>query len=113
MPSPGKKDDETKAAAAYEEFKQMKKQMKLTVTSQKQRLEIALSTAREWTVEAWEALFVKNPIMHQFAIGLLWGVYQDRKLVQTFRYMEDGTFNTEDEEEYQCLSRVRSGWCIQ
>lgn len=109
MPSPGKKDDETKAAAAYEEFKQMKKQMKLTVTSQKQRLEIALSTAREWTVEAWEALFVKNPIMHQFAIGLLWGVYQDRKLVQTFRYMEDGTFNTEDEEEYQLPKQGQIG----
>ncbi len=100
LPAPGKKDDEAKAAAAYDEFKQMKKQMKTTVTSQKMRLEMALSTERRWSAKAWKDLFVKNPIMHQFAIGLIWGVYEDRKLVTSFRYMEDGSFNTEDEEEF-------------
>ncbi len=101
LPSPGKRDDEVMAAAAYDEFKQMKKQMKTTVSSQKMRLEMALSTGRQWSVEAWKRLFVKNPIMHQFATGLIWGVYEDRKLVSTFRYMEDGSFNTEDEEEFE------------
>ena len=101
LPSPGKRDDEEKAAAAYEEFKQMKKQMKTTVSSQKMRLEMALSTGRQWSVEAWRNLFVKNPIMHQFATGLIWGVYEDRKLISTFRYMEDGSFNTEDEDEFE------------
>ncbi len=100
LPAPGKKDDEVKAAAAYEEFKQMKKQMKTTISSQKMRLEMALSTERQWSVQSWKDLFVKNPIMHQFAIGLIWGVYEDRKLVSSFRYMEDGSFNTEDEEEF-------------
>ncbi|MDE5893925.1 MAG: DUF4132 domain-containing protein, partial [Acetatifactor sp.] len=100
MPAPGAKDDAEKAAAAYAEFKEMKKQMKTTVSSQKQRLEMALSTERLWTVEAWQELFVHNPIMHQFAIGLVWGVYEDHKLTQSFRYMEDGSFNTEDEDEY-------------
>ncbi|MCI8800009.1 MAG: DUF4132 domain-containing protein [Lachnospiraceae bacterium] len=101
LPSPGKKDDEEKAKAAYEEFKQMKKQMKATVSSQKMRLEMALSTGRQWSVEAWKNLFVKNPVMHQFATGLIWGIYEDRKLVSTFRYMEDGSFNTEDEDEFE------------
>ena len=101
LPAPGKRDDEEKAAAAYEEFKQMKKQMKATVSSQKMRLEMALSTGRQWSVEAWKNLFVKNPVMHQFATGLIWGVYKDRKLVSTFRYMEDGSFNTEDEDEFE------------
>ncbi|WP_300839626.1 DUF4132 domain-containing protein [uncultured Acetatifactor sp.] len=101
LPAPGKRDDEEKAAAAYEEFKQMKKQMKATVTSQKMRLEMALSTGRQWSVAAWKNLFVKNPVMHQFATGLIWGVYEDRKLVSTFRYMEDGSFNTEDEDEFE------------
>ena len=75
--------------------------MKITVTSQRARLEMALSTAREWSIPAWEQLFVKNPLMHQFAIGLIWGVYEEGKLVQSFRYMEDGSFNTADEEEYE------------
>ena len=108
LPAPGKKDDEAKAAAAYEEFKQMKKQMKTTVSSQKMRLEMALSTERRWSVQAWKDLFVKNPIMHQFAIGLIWGVYEDRKLVSSFRYMEDGSFNTEEEEEFTLPEDVQS-----
>lgn len=99
LPAPGKRDDGEKADAAYEEFKQMKKQMKATVSSQKLRLEQALSTERQWKLDAWTALFVKNPVMHQFAIGLIWGLYEDRKLVQSFRYMEDGSFNTEEEDE--------------
>lgn len=100
MPAPGKKDDAKKAAAAHEDFKQMKKQMKTTVSSQRARLEYALSAKREWSTAAWTALFVRNPLMHQFAIGLIWGVYEDNRLTQSFRYMEDGTFNTQDEEEF-------------
>lgn len=100
IPAPGKKDDPEKAAESHAAFKEMKKQMKTTVSSQKMRLELALSTERKWTCDAWKKLFVENPIMHQFAIGLIWGIYEDNKLTQTFRYMEDGTFNTEDEEEF-------------
>ncbi len=101
MPAPGKKDDEAKAAEAYAEFKQMKKQMKTTVTNQKLRLEYALTVNRRWKAADWEKLFVKNPIMHQFAISLIWGVYEGEELKDTFRYMEDGTFNTVDEDEYE------------
>ncbi len=101
MPAPGKKDDEAKAAEAYAEFKQMKKQMKTTVTNQKLRLEYALTVNRRWKAADWEKLFVKNPIMHQFAISLIWGVYENEELKDTFRYMEDGTFNTVDEDEYE------------
>ena len=100
LPAPGKKDDVSKAAAACEDFKQLKKQMKTAVNSQKSRLEYALLVRREWLVDAWTNLFVKNPLMHQFAIGLIWGVYEEGKLIQSFRYMEDGSFNTKDEEEY-------------
>ncbi|MCM1178833.1 MAG: DUF4132 domain-containing protein [Clostridium sp.] len=110
LPAPGKKDDEEKAAAAYSEFKQMKKQMKATVSSQKMRLEMALSSERLWNSGAWQELFVKNPIMHQFAIGLIWGVYEEHRLVKSFRYMEDGSFNTEDEEEYELSEDAKIGF---
>ena len=100
LPAPGKKDDEEKATAAYEAFKEMKKQMKTTISSQKARLEAALSSERLWSITAWQDLFVKNPVMHQFAIGLIWGIYEEQKLTQSFRYMEDGSFNTEEEEEF-------------
>ena len=100
MPAPGKTDNTEKATAAYEAYKTLKKQLKTTVTAQRARLELALSAQRCWDSEAWRKLFVENPVMHQFAISLIWGVYENGKLQKTFRYMEDGSFNTADEEEY-------------
>ena len=100
MPAPSKKDEEETAKQSNAEFKQLKKQLKSVITIQKQRLETALVADRRWTVEAWQNLFVKNPVMHSFAIGLIWAAYEEDKLVQTFRYMEDGSFNTSDENEY-------------
>ena len=108
MPAPGKTDD-PRAADAYEAFKTMKKGIKTTVTAQRARLEAALSVLRCWDTERWQALFVDNPIMHQFAMSLIWGVYEDGKLTDTFRYMEDGTFNTVDEEEYTLPGNARIG----
>ena len=101
LPAVGKNDDEAKATAALEEFKELKKQMKTTVKNQALRLELAMSLDRKWTAENWKKLFVRNPLMHQFAISLIWGNYKEGKLIQTFRYLEDGTFNTVDEDEYE------------
>lgn len=101
LPAPGKKDDPQKAGQAADAFKLLKKQLKTVVTNQKLRLEQALSAERLWSAEKWQALFVENPVMHQFAIGLIWGVYENGSLKDTFRYMEDGSFNTVEEEEYE------------
>lgn len=101
LPAPGKRDEAEKAEAASGEFKLLKKQLKTVVSNQKLRLEQALSMERLWPVEKWRVLFVENPVMHQFAIGLIWGVYENGALKDTFRYMEDGSFNTVDEEEYE------------
>lgn len=100
MPAPGTNDDAVKATAAKKEFSELKKQIKATVQSQTARLEKVLMNGRSWNVKAWSNLFVENPIMHYFAMGLIWGVYENKQLTATFRYMEDGTFNTVDEEEY-------------
>lgn len=100
MPAPAASDDSIKATAAKKEFSELKKQIKATVQSQTNRLEKVLMNGRCWTASAWNNLFVENPIMHRFATGLIWGVYKDKQLTDTFRYMDDGTFNTVDEEEY-------------
>lgn len=109
MPAPGKRDEQEKAALAYEEFKSMKKQMKAVVSNQKQRLEQALSAKRLWKKEDWLALFTKKPVMHPFAIGLIWGIYKEETLTDSFRYMEDGSLNTADEEEYELPKEARIG----
>ena len=99
IPSPGKKDNEEMAKKSNAEFKQVKKQLKNVISIQKSRLETALLADRRWKKAAWENLFVRNPVMHSFAIGLIWAAYMDDGQVQTFRYMEDGSFNTSDEDE--------------
>ena len=100
LPKAGAKDDPQKAEIASKAFKDMKKEMKTAIQSQKQRLEYVLLCPRTWTADGWKDLFIRKPIMHCFAIGLIWGVYEDNKLIQTFRYTEEGTLNTVDEDEY-------------
>lgn len=109
MPKPGANDDAEKANAAYNDFKELKKQLKTVVTNQKQRLEYVMMCDRKWSAEGWEKLFVKNPIMHSFAIGLIWGTYEDGKLVKSFRYMEDGSFTTSDEDEFTLPENAQIG----
>ena len=109
LPAPGKSDDPEKANAANRAFKDMKKQIRATISAQKGRLEGALSNLRCWDSDAWQKLFVKNPIMRQFAISLIWGIYEGSQLQTTFRYMEDGSFNTVDEEEYQLPETAHIG----
>ncbi len=102
LPKPGKSDDPEKSEQASKEFKEMKKQMKAAVQSQKARLEYVLLCDRKWTAEGWKELFIKKPVMHCFAIGLIWGAYDEKnQLLQTFRYLEDGSFTTSDEDEYE------------
>ncbi len=101
LPSPGKTDDPEQSKNAYEAWKLLKKQLKTVTSNQKVRLEQALGTRRRWNAQKWRELFVSNPVMHQFAMSLIWGVYVEGVLRDTFRYMEDGTFNTAEEEEYE------------
>ena len=112
LPSPGSKDDEDKAKAAKAGFAVMKKNLKSVVGIQCLRLEQALSTNRTWMMAEWRRLFVENPIMHMFAIGLIWGTYDDNgKITLSFRYMEDGTFTDAEENEITISEDSAIGLC--
>ncbi len=101
LPKPNALDDEQKAKAAKETFTGLKKQLKAILSTQQQRLAKALFTGRSWQQESWRELFVNHPIMNSFAISLIWGEYDEKgTLLGNFRYMEDGSFNTVEEEEY-------------
>ncbi|WP_052723741.1 DUF4132 domain-containing protein [Paenibacillus wulumuqiensis] len=101
LPAPGQKDDAELAKQSKARFTQLKKDLKTMVTLQSQRLEESLSKRRLWAQDEWSDLFVNNMIMRQFAVGLIWGIYEDGQLTEMFRYMDDGTFNTVDEDEYE------------
>ena len=101
LPAPNSKDGKTEADNAKKECTALKKEIKTLVQSQKIRLQKVLLNGRKWTYDNFKTVFVENPIMNLFALKLIWGVYdENNNLIESFRYMEDGTFNTVDEEEY-------------
>ncbi|MDR2655408.1 MAG: DUF4132 domain-containing protein [Oscillospiraceae bacterium] len=112
LPAPNAGDDAETAKAARTDFAAVKKSLKSLVSLQCLRLEQALSSNRTWTKAEWLKLFVENPIMNMFAIGLIWGLYdEDGALTNSFRYMEDGTFNTSDENELEIPENAAIGLC--
>lgn len=89
------------AEAAKEEWKAVKKQLKTVVDDQRQRIAAAVFARRTWSADKWRALFIDNPLMFPFANGMIWLEENEKgEGLGTFRYMEDGSFNTADEEEY-------------
>ncbi|MBN2693582.1 DUF4132 domain-containing protein [bacterium] len=102
LPKPSKKDDETKSNESSEFFKKIKAQLKDIVKEQKTRLENSMISSRKWSGVSWEIFFSKHPVMKRFAIGLIWGVYDENsQLIDTFRFMEDGTFNNKDDDSFE------------
>lgn len=101
LPTPNSKDDKAEADSAKKECTTLKKEIKTLIQNQKIRLQKVLLNGRKWTYNNFKTVFVENPIMNIFALKLIWGAYdENNNLIQSFRYMEDGTFNTVDEEEY-------------
>ncbi len=100
LPKARASDDPAKAEAAKSLFLDLKKQVKAVYNTQSKKLERVLRTGRRWSLADWRRLFLQNPVMRPFVLGLIWGVYAQEKLVATFRYLEDGTLNTAKEEEY-------------
>ncbi|MBW5398281.1 DUF4132 domain-containing protein, partial [Brachyspira pilosicoli] len=101
LPAPNSKDDKSEADSAKKEYTTLKKEIKTLIQNQKIRLQKVLLNGRKWTYNNFKTVFVENPIMNMFALKLIWGAYdENNNLIESFRYMEDGTFNTVDEEEY-------------
>ena len=101
LPAPNSKDDKAIADAAKKELTFIKKNIKMISSNQITRLNKVLLNGRKWSYKTFTELFVENPIMNIFALKLIWGVYdENNNLIESFRYMEDGSFNNFDEEEY-------------
>ncbi|WIH90306.1 DUF4132 domain-containing protein [Brachyspira pilosicoli] len=101
LPAPNSKDDKAEADSAKKEYTTLKKEIKTLIQNQKIRLQKVLLNGRKWTYNNFKTVFVENPIMNIFALKLIWGVYdENNNLIESFRYMEDGSFNTVHEEEY-------------
>ncbi|WP_295154801.1 DUF4132 domain-containing protein [uncultured Brachyspira sp.] len=82
------------------ELSKLKSEINKMIKTQSERLQLVLMNGRKWTLKEWKEVFCDNPFMKTFAVKLIWGIYdKDNKLLNTFRYMEDGSFNNSDDEE--------------
>jgi hypothetical protein len=86
-------------AELKEEFKVLGKEIRDVVKSQSLRLENYLVIQRPWTYESWQAFFLQNPVMFIYATKLLWGIYEEGRLVDCFICLEDTTLVNVEEEE--------------
>lgn len=90
------------------ELSKLKSEINRVIKMQTERLQFTFMDGRKWTLKDWKELFFENPLMKSFAIKLIWGIYDKKnKLLKTFRYMEDGTFNNEDDEEIK-IEEIKS-----
>lgn len=124
LPAPTKHDDRKKAEKAREELSTLNKVVKTQTKIQRKRLEQSLKNGRTWPRKIWQTIFIENPVMRYITTGLVWGVYKEGLLRESFRYMENGKCITVDEKEFifsddailslvhpvDLTSEILSGW---
>ncbi|WFD09386.1 DUF4132 domain-containing protein [Tepidibacter hydrothermalis] len=89
LPKASKDDIEEKVKLAKDDLKGIKKELKLVKKLQIQRLEEALLIFRKWSVDDFENVFIKNPIMNRLGKTLVWGAYEGDNLIKEFMYDDD------------------------
>lgn len=100
LPLPAKKDNQEMAEEIRREIANIKRLSNTQTHLQRHRLEHALLNRRTWSRKAWMATFSDNPFMRFLAPGLIWGVYKDNQLQESFLCMENTTLLTVDDNEY-------------
>jgi len=100
LPKPAKKDDSTIAKEAVAEWKLLKKQIKDVAKLQATRLEQSTVTGRRWTVDEFESLLVRHPLMTHLTQKLIWGGYTSGgKRLVSFRVTEERDYaNLKDDQ---------------
>jgi hypothetical protein len=98
LPKPGKSDDADKARASVGVWKLLKRQLKETAKVQAGRLEQAMVRGRRWTVERFERLLVRHPLMTNLVKRLLWQAHNAvGQLEAVFRVTEERDYaNSKD-----------------
>lgn len=101
LPKPNRSDDAALAQAATDRYKQMKKDAKAISSLQLIRLEMGMVARRRWSAQDFRLFFLEHPLMRHLAARLVWGVYEDGKLMENFRVAEDWTLADAKDEHYE------------
>ena len=89
-PKPGVNDDAKIANESLAQWKLAKKQIKEVAVLQSARLEQAMVCARRWSVDDFETLLVRHPLMTHLVQKLIWGSFdKNGKRQALFRVTEE------------------------
>jgi hypothetical protein len=99
LPNSRKDDDEEKAKEAKKLFSGCKKEVNSILKMQKERLYESMCTERKWSFEDWHTYLNKHILIKHYCQNLVWGIFEDNKLIKTFRPLDDGTITDYEDEE--------------
>ena len=72
-------------------IRKLKREIANARKQQTRNLEINLINRRKWSKEAWDRVFLDNPLMFPLGRSLLWGFYQEERLLESFVITKDVT----------------------
>ncbi|MEV0901332.1 DUF4132 domain-containing protein [Actinoplanes sp. NPDC049802] len=98
LPKPGVRDDAVRAAAAYQRFAVLKKDVRTVAADQVRHLEQAMVGNRRWSGAEFRVFLVGHPLLWHIVRRLVWARF-DGDTVTAFRVAEDRTASTVDDEE--------------
>jgi hypothetical protein len=84
LPKPGKQDVPELADSALAEWKKCQQFLHDVKNIQTRVLEEAMISENRWTWEDFNHIFLKPYLLRNFAQRLVWGVYEDGQIKQTF-----------------------------
>jgi hypothetical protein len=96
LPKPGAKDDPELAAAEYQRFSVLKKDVRTVAADQIGRLEAAMVRGRRWPAAEFEQLLAGHPLLWHIVRRLVWRTAAG----ETFRCAEDRTYATVEDAGY-------------
>jgi hypothetical protein len=92
-PKPNKGDDADLVKEGGDKWKSLRRELKVTLKTQSDRLEQALVSQRRWFSDEFEELLVKHPVACHLVRRLLWGGFdKSGKLIGLFRVSLDGQY---------------------
>ncbi|MFC7533888.1 DUF4132 domain-containing protein [Actinoplanes sp. GCM10030250] len=101
LPRPAAADDRPLAAASYQRFAELKKDLKTLGAERTRALEEAMVMARRWAAPDFQRFLVRHPLMWQLTRRLLWATFDERgAVIATFRAAEDRTFADVDDKTW-------------
>ena len=109
LPEAEEGDDKQKVEEAKKILIETKNALEAIIAYQKQKLKKVLLNGRKWDYQTFFEVFVENPVMQYFTLAFVWGVYdEDGNLIDSFRYMEDGSLSSIDEDLYELPKETHS-----